>query len=115
MSTRETYSKVGRELLAAIATAHPYVISVLLDRLRETIETVGMVSVCLCVCACAPVASVNSWGCCGKDGDEDFKCKRGGSVKYTCMLISLVYVRWHCTSVRSCPCSCGVLARRKCV
>uniref|UniRef100_A0A4W5M3U2 Uncharacterized protein n=1 Tax=Hucho hucho TaxID=62062 RepID=A0A4W5M3U2_9TELE len=47
VSTRETYSKVGRELLAAIATAHPYVISVLLDRLRETIETVGMVSVCV--------------------------------------------------------------------
>lgn len=44
MSTRETYSKVGRELLAAIATAHPYVISVLLERLRETIQTVGMVS-----------------------------------------------------------------------
>lgn len=42
--TRETYSKVGRELLAAIATAHPYVISVLLERLTETIQTVGMVS-----------------------------------------------------------------------
>uniref|UniRef100_A0A4W5M3T2 Uncharacterized protein n=1 Tax=Hucho hucho TaxID=62062 RepID=A0A4W5M3T2_9TELE len=47
VSTRETYSKVGRELLAAIATAHPYVISVLLDRLRETIETVGMVALYL--------------------------------------------------------------------
>lgn len=43
VSTRETYSKVGRELLAAIATAHPHVISVLLERLRETIQTVGMV------------------------------------------------------------------------
>lgn len=45
MSTREIYSKVGRELLAAIATAHPYVVSVLLNRLRETIQTVGMVSI----------------------------------------------------------------------
>lgn len=43
VSTRETYSKVGRELLAAIATVHPYVISVLLERLRDTIQTVGMV------------------------------------------------------------------------
>lgn len=43
VSTRETYSKVGRELLASIATSHPYVISVLLERLRETIQNVGMV------------------------------------------------------------------------
>lgn len=43
VSTRETYSKVGRELLAVIATAHPHVISVLLERLRETIQIVGMV------------------------------------------------------------------------
>ncbi|KAK2837340.1 hypothetical protein Q5P01_014552 [Channa striata] len=48
VSTRETYSKVGRELLAAIATAHPYVISVLLERLRETIQAVGMVALYLC-------------------------------------------------------------------
>nr|XP_020450035.1 ectopic P granules protein 5 homolog [Monopterus albus] len=48
VSTRETYSKVGRELLAAIATAHPYVNSVLLERLRETIQTVGMVALYLC-------------------------------------------------------------------
>ncbi|XP_034396490.1 ectopic P granules protein 5 homolog isoform X2 [Cyclopterus lumpus] len=48
VTTRETYSKVGRELLAAIATAHPYVISVLLERLRETIQTVGMVALYLC-------------------------------------------------------------------
>ncbi|XP_071755771.1 ectopic P granules protein 5 homolog isoform X1 [Centroberyx gerrardi] len=48
VSTRETYSKVGRELLAAIATAHPYIISVLLERLRETIQTVGMVALYLC-------------------------------------------------------------------
>lgn len=45
VSTRETYSKVGRELLAAIATVHPYVVSVLLERLRETIQTVGMVRI----------------------------------------------------------------------
>lgn len=48
VSTRETYSKVGRELLAAIAAAHPYVISVLLERLRDTIQTVGMVALYLC-------------------------------------------------------------------
>uniref|UniRef100_A0AAV2MR95 Ectopic P granules protein 5 homolog n=1 Tax=Knipowitschia caucasica TaxID=637954 RepID=A0AAV2MR95_KNICA len=42
MTTREMYSKVGRELLAAIATAHPFIISVLLERLRETIQIVGM-------------------------------------------------------------------------
>lgn len=44
IATREIFSKVGRELLAAIATAHPHIISVLLERLRETIEKVGMVS-----------------------------------------------------------------------
>ncbi|XP_047237311.1 ectopic P granules protein 5 homolog [Girardinichthys multiradiatus] len=48
MSTRETYSKVGRELLAAIATAHPYIMSVLLGRLRDTIQTVGMMALYLC-------------------------------------------------------------------
>ncbi|XP_068594938.1 ectopic P granules protein 5 homolog [Brachionichthys hirsutus] len=46
--TRETYSKVGRELLAAIATVHPYIVSVLLEKLRETIQTVGMVALYLC-------------------------------------------------------------------
>lgn len=45
MSTREIYSKVGRELLAAIATVHPYIVSVLLERLRDTTQTVGMVGV----------------------------------------------------------------------
>lgn len=43
VSTREMYSKVGRELLASIATVHPYIISVLLERLRETLKTIGMV------------------------------------------------------------------------
>ncbi|XP_062874034.1 ectopic P granules protein 5 homolog [Trichomycterus rosablanca] len=47
VATRETFSKVGRELLAAIATAHPCMISVLLERLRETIDKVGMVSLYL--------------------------------------------------------------------
>lgn len=47
MSTREMYSKVGRELLAAIATTHPFIISVLLERLRDTIQTVGMVALYL--------------------------------------------------------------------
>ncbi|XP_030626189.1 ectopic P granules protein 5 homolog [Chanos chanos] len=47
VTTRETFSKVGRELLAAIATAHPHIISVLLERLRETIDKVGMVSLYL--------------------------------------------------------------------
>lgn len=41
--TRETFSKVGRELLGAIAGVHTQIISVLLDRVRETIEKVGMV------------------------------------------------------------------------
>lgn len=44
LSTRETFSKVGRELLGAIASVHTQIISVLLDRVRETIEKVGMVS-----------------------------------------------------------------------
>ncbi|XP_057687965.1 ectopic P granules protein 5 homolog [Corythoichthys intestinalis] len=48
VSTREIYSKVGRELLATIASAHPFIISVLLGRLRETIQTVGMVALYLC-------------------------------------------------------------------
>ncbi|XP_056130367.1 ectopic P granules protein 5 homolog [Lampris incognitus] len=48
VSTRETYSKVGRELLSAIATAHPYVISVLLEKLRESIQIVGMMALYLC-------------------------------------------------------------------
>ncbi|PKU33455.1 hypothetical protein llap_16241 [Limosa lapponica baueri] len=42
LSTRETFSKVGRELLGAIASIHTQIISVLLDRVRETIEKVGM-------------------------------------------------------------------------
>uniref|UniRef100_A0A8C9EZI1 Ectopic P-granules autophagy protein 5 homolog n=1 Tax=Pavo cristatus TaxID=9049 RepID=A0A8C9EZI1_PAVCR len=47
LSTRETFSKVGRELLGAIASVHTQIISVLLDRVRETIEKVGMVSLYL--------------------------------------------------------------------
>lgn len=45
VATRETFSKVGRELLAAIATAHPDIISILLERLKETIDKVGMVCI----------------------------------------------------------------------
>ncbi|XP_061672965.1 ectopic P granules protein 5 homolog [Syngnathoides biaculeatus] len=48
VSTREIYSKVGRELLATIASAHPHIISVLLERLRETIQAVGMAALYLC-------------------------------------------------------------------
>ncbi|KAI5613067.1 ectopic P granules protein 5-like isoform X2, partial [Silurus asotus] len=47
VATREIFSKVGRELLAAIATAHPGVISILLERMKETIDKVGMVSLYL--------------------------------------------------------------------
>ncbi|XP_069885335.1 ectopic P granules protein 5 homolog isoform X3 [Dipodomys merriami] len=47
LSTRETFSKVGRELLGAITAVHPDIISVLLDRVQETIDQVGMVSLYL--------------------------------------------------------------------
>uniref|UniRef100_A0A4X1UVU0 Ectopic P granules protein 5 homolog n=1 Tax=Sus scrofa TaxID=9823 RepID=A0A4X1UVU0_PIG len=47
LSTRETFSKVGRELLGAITAIHPEIISVLLDRVQDTIDQVGMVSLYL--------------------------------------------------------------------
>uniref|UniRef100_A0A8C0QN53 Ectopic P-granules autophagy protein 5 homolog n=1 Tax=Canis lupus familiaris TaxID=9615 RepID=A0A8C0QN53_CANLF len=47
LSTRETFSKVGRELLGAITAVHPEIISILLDRVQETIDQVGMVSLYL--------------------------------------------------------------------
>uniref|UniRef100_A0A673TGY1 Ectopic P-granules autophagy protein 5 homolog n=1 Tax=Suricata suricatta TaxID=37032 RepID=A0A673TGY1_SURSU len=47
LSTRETFSKVGRELLGAITAAHPEIISILLDRVQDTIDQVGMVSLYL--------------------------------------------------------------------
>nr|XP_033791091.1 ectopic P granules protein 5 homolog isoform X2 [Geotrypetes seraphini] len=47
LSTRETFSKVGRELLATITSTHITMISVLLDCVRETMEKVGMVSLYL--------------------------------------------------------------------
>ncbi|XP_074851932.1 ectopic P granules protein 5 homolog isoform X3 [Carettochelys insculpta] len=47
LSTREAFSKVGRELLGAISATHTGIISVLLDRVRDTIEKVGMVSLYL--------------------------------------------------------------------
>lgn len=43
LSTRETFSKVGRELLGAITAVHPEIISILLDRVQDTIDQVGMV------------------------------------------------------------------------
>ncbi|EPY81874.1 ectopic P granules protein 5-like protein, partial [Camelus ferus] len=42
LSTRETFSKVGRELLGAITAVHPEIISVLLNRVQDTIDQVGM-------------------------------------------------------------------------
>ncbi|CAH2296751.1 ectopic P granules 5 homolog isoform X1 [Pelobates cultripes] len=42
LSTRETFSKVGRELLATITFVHTSMISVLLERVRATIDKVGM-------------------------------------------------------------------------
>ncbi|XP_037020954.2 ectopic P granules protein 5 homolog isoform X3 [Artibeus jamaicensis] len=47
LSTRETFSKVGRELLAGITAVHPEIISVLLGRVQDTIDQVGMVSLYL--------------------------------------------------------------------
>uniref|UniRef100_A0A8I3W1T9 Ectopic P-granules 5 autophagy tethering factor n=1 Tax=Callithrix jacchus TaxID=9483 RepID=A0A8I3W1T9_CALJA len=47
LSTRETFSKVGRELLGTITAVHPEIISILLDRVQETIDQVGMVSLYL--------------------------------------------------------------------
>ncbi|XP_053557038.1 LOW QUALITY PROTEIN: ectopic P granules protein 5 homolog [Bombina bombina] len=47
LSTRETFSKVGRELLATITGVHTEIISVLLERVRQTIDKVGMVSLYL--------------------------------------------------------------------
>ncbi|XP_076991687.1 ectopic P granules protein 5 homolog [Tamandua tetradactyla] len=47
LSTRETFSKVGRELLGAITAVHPEIISVLFNRVQETIDQVGMVSLYL--------------------------------------------------------------------
>ncbi|KAJ8285154.1 hypothetical protein GJAV_G00022880 [Gymnothorax javanicus] len=69
VATRETFSKVGRELLAAIATAHPHIISVLLERLQQTMDKVGMVSLYLFKelplhlwrPAAAEVGTIRSW------------------------------------------------------
>ncbi|XP_056680358.1 ectopic P granules protein 5 homolog isoform X3 [Monodelphis domestica] len=47
LSTRETFSKVGRELLGSITAVHPAIISILLDRVKETVDQVGMVSLYL--------------------------------------------------------------------
>ncbi|KFV98538.1 Ectopic P granules protein 5, partial [Eurypyga helias] len=69
LSTRETFSKVGRELLGAITSIHPQIISVLLDRVRETIEKVGMVSLylfkelplCLWKPSSSEIALIRDW------------------------------------------------------
>ncbi|XP_036101663.1 ectopic P granules protein 5 homolog isoform X3 [Molossus molossus] len=42
LSTRETFSKVGRELLGAITAVHPEIISILLDRVQDTIDQVSL-------------------------------------------------------------------------
>ena len=41
--TREFCSKNGRDLLSTIATVHPFVLSVLLKRVAETVQSVGKV------------------------------------------------------------------------
>lgn len=41
--TREFSSKTGRDLLATIASVHPFVMSVLVWRVKDTISTVGKV------------------------------------------------------------------------
>ncbi|XP_028915803.1 ectopic P granules protein 5 homolog isoform X2 [Ornithorhynchus anatinus] len=47
LSTREAFSKIGRELLGSITAVHPEIISVLLERVRDTIDQVGVVSLYL--------------------------------------------------------------------
>ena len=41
--TREFCSKVGRELLSSIAQRHPFILSFLLQGVRDTVEKIGMV------------------------------------------------------------------------
>lgn len=42
--TREMCSKVGRELLVSLATAHPFMLSLLIQRTHENMEHIGVVS-----------------------------------------------------------------------
>ncbi|XP_021361330.1 ectopic P granules protein 5 homolog [Mizuhopecten yessoensis] len=46
-STREMCSKVGRELLAAIATIHPFILSLLIQEAKDNMENIGMMAVYL--------------------------------------------------------------------
>ena len=48
----DVYSRTGASLLDSIAMVHPFVISILIDRISGVIETngeVGVVTVCVCV------------------------------------------------------------------
>lgn len=92
VSTRETYSKVGRELLASIATVHPYIISVLLERLRETIKTVGMVGFIIPLKLNLHVYKVIV------NGEYGFFFKRYLNCKEMC---TCVFGRWLCTYAKS--------------
>ena len=47
-STRESCSKTGKHLLGTISCTHPFVVSVLLDSISATIETIGKVNIKLC-------------------------------------------------------------------
>ncbi|XP_064604344.1 ectopic P granules protein 5 homolog [Liolophura sinensis] len=40
--TRDFCSKVGRELLSAMAAAHPFIISIIIQRLKDVLEETGM-------------------------------------------------------------------------
>ncbi|KAJ8314280.1 hypothetical protein KUTeg_008841 [Tegillarca granosa] len=45
--TREMCSKVGRELLVSLATAHPFVLSLLIQRTHENMEHIGVMALYL--------------------------------------------------------------------
>ncbi|XP_060080983.1 ectopic P granules protein 5 homolog [Ylistrum balloti] len=46
-NTREMCSKVGRELLAAIATIHPFILSMLIQEAKDNMDNIGMMAVYL--------------------------------------------------------------------
>lgn len=43
--TRESTSKTGRYLLGTISNSHPFVISVLLENVDATLDTIGKVNI----------------------------------------------------------------------
>lgn len=43
--TRESTSKTGRYLLGTISNSHPFVISVLLENVNATLDTIGKVNI----------------------------------------------------------------------